>query len=643
MAIRKLDRSFAPTTKQLNYLAQTFPQWRQSFINFAKAYYPDTHTDFNEASPGMMFIEMASAMGDVLSFYINNQFKESLIQYAEEQSSIIAMAQSMGYKPKPTGAAWTLVDLYQLCPALGAADSFVPDTRFMLHLSADTVVSSTAFGTVNFRTTTDVNFADALDREVSVYAVNAQNQPLTYLIKKKARVVAGDIKTYEVSFGTAEKFTTVRIPDTNVLEVISVRDSSGFTWYEVDYLAQDLILDARENVAPTTATNQGIPPTHLLRVRRTPRRFVTRYNDQFQMEMVFGSGLLDDTDTTINLQANKIASDEYQLNLASTSLDPSDFLSSRSYGLAPANLTMTISYVTGGGLVSNVPSNSITKVTTVSVANDRTVFSASEQALFNDIIASLAVNNPSPATGGKDSESVEEIRQNAMAFFNAQNRVVNAQDYTVRAYAMPVKYGSIAKAFVAPDKQINDIIRSTIDAASTGTFVDDLAGQNVINLYTLGYDQNKALTTLNDDVKQNLRTYIDQYRILTDEIRILDAFVVNIGVTFNVVVFKGFNMNEVLARCISVLQDFFDIDKWQINQPIVLADLYTELAIIDGVQSVTSVKVVNKYQFRDGADYNDYIYDIDAATFDGIVYPSLDPCIFEIRYPNNDIVGTAQQ
>jgi hypothetical protein len=706
MALRKLDRSFAPITKEIRYLQKDFGQWRQSLIDFAKVYFPNTYSDFNESSPGMMFIEMASYVGDVLSYYIDTQFRENLIQYAEEQDNIIAIAQAMGYRPKPGTAAQTELDFYQLCPATSVTSNYVPDTNYMLRLAANTVVASTEFGSVKFRTSAEVNFADPADREITVYSTTVGGVPSMYLIRKTVRVQSGEIKTFEASFGSPEKFSKIVIPETDVLEVISLIDSNGHTWHEVDYLAQDLVLDGRVNSNPTVSDAQSTAPAYTMRITRTPRRFVTRYDPDFNFEIHFGSGTLDDSDALINLEPSKIVSDEYQQSLASTSLDPSDFLSSRSYGLAPSNVTMTVKYVTGGGLESNVPSGTINKIETVEVLNDSNSMSLSEQALLKDVIASLAVNNPEPATGGKGTESVEEIRQNALAFFNSQNRAVNVADYTVRAYAMPPKFGGAAKVFVAEDSQINgiqsavigDVLNlpdgpiqtlnnavnlvtnnltspSTVQMTPNGTlvavpssppptnesgvqiqtlapvvapgadavFVNDPAGQNIINLYVLGYNQNKKLVNLNDDVKKNLRMYIDQYRILTDEVRILDGFVVNIGVNFEIITFRDRNMNEVLARCISAIANFFDIDRWALNQPIVVADLFTEIASVEGVQSVSKLEIVNKYRFKDGGDYNDYIYDLPSATMDGVIYPSLDPCIFELRYPENDIVGAAKQ
>lgn len=644
MALRKFDKSNQNRGKEIKYLNKTFAQWRQSLIDYAKVYYPNTYTDFNESSPGMMLIEMTAYVGDVLSYYIDTTYKENLMLYAEETQSVVAISQAFGYKPKPSTAAYTNVNFYQLCPAGDVTINFIPDPNYFLKLSPNTVITPANQSSVSFYTVDQTDFSDPTNRTVTVYAVNANQQPITYLISKTAKVVAGTIKTQTVSFGTPQRFSTVTLPDTNVLEILSVVDSSGFTWYEVDYLAQDLVFQPIVNINPTISVSQSIPPTYTMKIVQTPRRFVTRYNDDFLLELHFGSGILSDTDATINLDPSKISNDEYITNLPSTALDPVNFLSSNSYGLSPSNVTMTITYTTGGGIDSNIQSNTLNTVSNVSIINDKTKLSLAQQKLFNDVVTSLAVNNPDPAIGGKDGDSVEEIRQNGLAFFNSQNRLVNAQDYAVRAYAMPPKFGGVAKAFVIQDMQINNILRATVDSQPTdGNFVPDLAGQNVVNMYVLGYDQNKHLITLNTDVKNNLRQYIDQYRILTDQIRILDAFVVNIGVNFNIVVYKNFNMNEVLARSIDAIQQFLSIDKMQINQPIIIRDLTSEIASVEGVQSVTSLKVVNKYQSINGSDYWNFIYDIPAATINGVIYPSLDPCVFELRYPQNDITGGATQ
>lgn len=642
MPNKKLDRSFIPNNKDINYLNKSFPQFRQSLIDFARAYFPDSYNDFNEASPGMMFIEMASYVGDVLSYYTDTQFRENLLQYAQEEDNIIFIAQSLGYKPKPTSASTVNVDVYQLVPALDIDDDYRPDPNYMLKIAPGMVMSSPQYN-VTFRTTELIDFSDPLSREVTVYSVDGIGKPMMYLVRKTVRATAGIVKTFTQTFETPEKFSKIVLPDENVIEVISVVDDSGFKWHEVDYLAQDIVFE--DIINRNTDTDSGVSPFFVIRPRRTPRRFVTRYNENFQLELHFGSGVSDVDTDEFNLDPNKIISDEYEVNLASTALDPSDFLDNKTYGLAPGNTQMTITYSIGGGIGSNVPSNSINKIDIISVLNDRESYpDGPERELYDDIVSSIAINNSIPASGGRGGDTIEEIRQNALAFFNSQNRLVTPEDYMARCFAMPPKYGGVAKAFVIRDEQINNVLRNNNDLAPIGgEFVENNVGPNIVNLYVLGYDHRKKLARLNPDTKKNLKTYLENYRILTDEIRILDAFVINIGVDFRIVVYQGYNVNETLARAIDSVKNFFDIDRWKINQPIVERDLMLEIAKLEGVQSVDSLKVFNRYRHKDGGDYEDYLYDIKSATDRGIIYPSLDPSIFEIRYPDKDIIGSAIQ
>lgn len=642
--IQKVKRDFTPQVKEINYLNKTFTDFRQSLIDFAKVYYPNTYNDFNQSSPGMMFIEMASYVGDVLSYYIDNQFKENLILYTQETQNIIRIAQSLGLKPKPTTAATTMADIFQLVPSMGSGSNFQPDSRYFLKIDSNMVVQSSVFSNINFRSTNKIDFSDPLNREITVYAVDQNNAPLTYLVKKQVPLVAGTINTITFTFGAPQKFSTVTIPDLNTLGVISIVDSNGNVWNEVDYLAQDVVFADTVNSAPVANPNQSLPPNFILDVQTQPRRFITRYNDNFQLEIHFGSGVTNDFAESISLDNTKIASTEYQSRLGSTPLDPADFLNSTSYGLAPSNTTLTVTYAVGGGIQSNAPAATINNIVSMTVLNDISVFSATEQALFNSTKSTVAINNPDAATGGKDGDSVEEIRQNALAFFNAQNRLVSREDYMVRCYAMPPQYGAIAKVYVLQDDQINGIMYATNTGVSlNSSFVRDPVNSNAINLYVLGYDINKNLVTLNDQTKLNLKAYLDSYKMLTDQINILDAFVITIGVNFRIAVFKNYNLNDVLARSLDAVKSFFNIDKWQINQPIIINDLYLTLAQVDGVQSVLNMEIVNKYAFRDGPQYSQFFYDITSATDNGVIYPSLDPSIFQVLNPDIDLVGSAIQ
>jgi hypothetical protein len=370
------------------------------------------------------------------------------------------------------------------------------------------------------------------------------------------------------------------------------------------------------------------------------------------MELWFGSGTANANEEILQLNSTQIANSKYDQRVSNSSLDPTDFLASDTFGLAPANTTLTVTYLVGGGVESNVTTGTITRVDQLNVANREQDYAPSDQNLFAQTVDSVAIINEEPATGGGTLETVEEIRQNALAFFNAQNRVVTDKDYLVRTLSMPPKYGTIAKAFIIRDEQINTLSNQNADTITFNInedpydnrrYVDDPVSPNSINIYVLGYNANKNLTTLNSLVKKNLSKHLEQYRVLTDDVNILDGFVVNIGVNFDIVVYRNYNMNDVLARAIDAVKDFFNIDNWQMNQPIILNDLRLTIGSVEGVQTVTNVSIVNKYRFQDGKDYQEYRYPIAEATVDDIVYPSLDPCIFEIRYPDTDIVGNARQ
>lgn len=661
MAVNQsITKKFTPNFKDVNYLAKNFSEFRQNLIEFARAYYPNTYTDFNEASPGMMFMEMAAYVGDVLSFYIDNQYKENLLLFAKERQNVIAISQALGYKPKLTSTSTVEATIYQMVPALGSLNNYEPDKRFFLRVLANSKFSTETPPTQTFRSIQDVDFADSSDRSIRIFARDSNNIPTMYVVSKKIKLVSADLKTITYTFATPQKFTKVEIPDTNVISIVSIVDSENNSWYEVDYLGQDLILEEKNVVTrgtdgfiqPESLQLGSLPPAKLAVLRRKPRRFTTRINSNLKMELWFGSGTNNLSDELVTLNSGQIANSKYNQSLANVSLDPSDFIESDTFGLAPANTTLTITYLVGGGVESNVPSNTITKVDNPIISNLGTDYTAAEQNLFAQVVASIGIKNEEPARGGGDVETVEEIRQNALAFFNAQNRVVTDKDYVVRSLAMPAKFGQISKVFVVRDEQISEIesqdsgsliVNSDTDPYNNRTYVRNPVAPNSINLYVLGYNAEGRLAPLNTLVKKNLAKYLEQYRMLTDDVNIIDAFVVNIAVQFHIVVYRNYNMNDVVARCIDSINEFFNIDKWQINQPIIMNDLRLTIGSVEGVQTVTDVVITNKYKFKDGRDYFEYRYPIEEAIDDDIIYPSLDPCIFEIRYPETDIVGYARQ
>lgn len=647
MAIKNLQNSVIKKTtvkpKEIKYLNKNFTDFKADLVTFIKQYYPTTWTDFNESNPGMIMLELAAYVGDVLSFYIDNQFKESLLAYAEEEKNVINIAQAFGYKPKIIVPATTELLISQVVPAMGPSDGYIPDSKYMLMIGPNSTVTTTGNAVVTFRTQELTDFADSTNRSIQPYQIDETTlQPSTYLVTKTVKATAGALKTQTFTFGNPTKFSNITIADPNITEIISVVDSDGNNWYEVDFLAQDTIINDTE-VSYTGSISESTSPSYAIKYKTAPRRFVTRLNDNKQLQLIFGSGTGNVSEDVLNLDYRQVGNAAFTTNLASVSLDNTDFLNTDDFGLSPANTTITVTYSTGGGINTNVQSGTIISTGQLNILNSTTEFNTTELALFNDIVSTVSVFNAMPATGGNDGETVEEIRQRALAFLNAQNRVVTREDYENRVVAMPAKYGSVPKVFAVSDNQQNLIQGLVNPQQADRTFVQDTPKPNAINLYMLGYNQYGKITQLNDLVKQNVQRYLSQYRMLTDQVNILDAFVVNIGVNFDITVFKNYNMHDVLAVCLDQVRQYFSIDQWAINQPIKLADLRILIAAQDGVQSINNLEITNKYFFNDGRDYQNYRYDISEAIIDDVVYPSLDPCIFEVRYPENDIVGTARQ
>jgi hypothetical protein len=459
-----------------------------------------------------------------------------------------------------------------------------------------------------------------------VYQVSdVDSTPEFYLLKKKVKAISGTVVTREFTFNEAKRFDKILLDTDQAIEVISIKDSDNNEWLEVPYLAQETVFEAIANsVQNDPELSQYTDVPYLLKLKKTSRRFVTRFRADKKLEIQFGPGVSDQSDEEIIPNPNNVG---FALNGLQTQfdqpVDPSNFMYTKTYGLAPSNTTLTVQYTIGGGVQSNVAAYQLKNIVGIQYDIDS---QSLDKTLLDRIKSSVACTNPAPATGGKSEETIEEIRQNATANFAAQQRAVTNLDYVIRAYSMPPRFGSVAKAFVIQDQQINP---------DNGQ--EMIPNPLALNLYTLGYDGNGAFTQLNPAVLENLKTYLNTYRIMTDAVNIKTAFVINVGLKFEIVTLPEYNSNEVLLKCINKLKTLFDKNIWQINQPIVLSKLYTELDRVEGVQSVPSISFVNLYDTTQG--YSGNVYDIAAATKAGVIYPSIDPSIFEIKYPNKDIVG----
>jgi hypothetical protein len=619
------------TKKDVTYLGKDFKQFKRNLIEFTKQYFPQTYTDFNEASPGMLFLDLASYVGDVLSYYSDNNLKESLLEQASERSNIYDLASSLGYKAKTSIPAYVNLDVFQLVPAIGSGTNVRPDFSYALSIKSGMQVKQKD-GAAKFRTLDSIDFSFSSSNnptDVTIYETNdSTKQPTYYLLKKTAKAVSGDVKTTTFTFGSPIVYDKVMLLDTSIIDIISVTESDGDNWYEVPYLAQDTVFESVPNLLendPDFAQYRDSCPS-LLKMRKASKRFITRLRSDNKLELQFGAGISDNNDEEIvpnpDNVGNGLAGVRRSIDI---DIDPSNFLYTRTYGQVPSNTTLTVTYTVGNGILDNVAANTLTTVNFIEYDDD--VNSTANVSLTNFAKNSIACNNPSPASGASSAESLQEIKNNALSNFATQNRLVTREDYIIRSYSMPAKFGSVAKSYIVPDDQLSQ------DEYTTNRIANPLA----MNMYILGFNSLKQLTSVNDAIKDNLKTYLNHYRILTDAVNIKDAFIINIGIEFEISVLPNYNSNEVLLKCINAMQSLFNIDKWQINQPILKSDITTTIANIKGVQSVIGVIIKNLYDTALG--YSGNVYDLSSATKNGVIYPSLDPSIFEVKFPSQDIKG----
>ena len=611
-------------TKDIKYFNRDFQGLKNLLVDYAKTYFPTTYNDFSPSSPGMMFMEMAAYVGDVMSFYLDNQIQETFIQYARQSENIYTLAYMLGYRPKVTKAATVDIDFYQQLPSVLDNTVYVPDYSYCLQFTENTQIRSSTNNSIFFLVQDNINFAVSSSTdptEITVYQTSGGN-PQYFLLKKTRQAISAQIKSTSFTFGTPESFQTVNLVDDNILQILDITDTDGNTWYEVPYLGQEMIYESIKNTNTNDPnTYQDTDAPYLLRLRKTPRRFVTRFTSTGNMQIQFGSGTTSDVDEVIIPNSNNVGLGlPYKQSKLFTAFDPTNFLQTDTYGIAPANTTLTVRYLVGGGVSSNIDSNTLNAL--INTNNVLFINNNLNQTTANYIFSTIAVNNTEAASGGSDGDNLEEIRQNSLMSFQTQLRNVTQADYLVRALSMPSNYGSIAKAYAEPVKIEN------LQPGET---------PSVLDIYVLGYNANNNLTTVSNTVKSNLQTYLYEYRMINDSIRIRDAYVINVGVNFDIIVLPNFNSNEVLINCVEVLKTYFNVDKWSINQPIILKDLYVELSKIQGVQSVKNIEILNKSGIING--YSQYAYDIVGANQNGIIYPSLDPSVFEIKYPNSDIQG----
>ena len=563
----------ATKNKNIQYINRDFTEIRASLVDYAKTYFPTTYNDFTPSSPGMMFMEMAAYVGDVLSFYLDNQVQETYLQYARQTNNLYELAYMFGYKPNVTQVATTYINFYQQVPSILSASTYVPDFNYSLFVNQNSQIGSITNSNVTFLVEDPVDFSVSSSgdpTEISVFSIDGSGNPLYFLLQKERKAISATIQTTTFPFTIPQQFSTVEINTSRIIGILDIFDTNNNQWYEVDYLAQECIYNSIKNTNPNDpnlSQYKGDTP-YLLQLEKVQRRFISRFINSGSLQLQFGAGTANDSDEIIIPNSNNVGLGlPFEKSKLTTAYAPSNFIFTKTYGIAPSQTTLTVRYLTGGGVAANVPANSLTNLTSNIQFLNSNLNAVTAQTIFN----SLKVTNLTAADGGGDGDSIEEIRQNSSANFATQLRNVTQDDYLVRSLSMPAKFGVISKAYIEPTKAL------TLSAGESNS---------VLDLYTLSYNVDNQLTTASPALKSNLTTYLSQYRMVNDAVSIKDAFIVNIKIGFDIITLPEFNSNQVLFECITVLKDYFNIDKWQINQPIILRNIYILLDKIKGVQTI---------------------------------------------------------
>lgn len=599
--------------KTIKYLSKDFVSFKRNLLKYSEAHHSGVFQDYNESSPGMALLELNAYVADVLSFYIDQSFGELKKETQRQEKNVVSFAKSLGYRPKGKRAAqgelhW-IIEVPSITDEKGDT---VPDDTFSPILRKGSKCEGP--GGVIFETLENIHFSASIDREVTGSQFDATTGlPTHFALRKPVQSIAGESTTDTVTLGDFEKFKTIELANEDVIEVISVFDSDGNEWTQVDYLAQDTVFTSDVNEGED---NNEVP--FILKLLTVPRRFITdRDPETNKTSLIFGSGdgvNFDDelipnlADLALPLAGRK--------TFSSFAIDPQNFLKTKSLGLSPFNTNLTITYRVGGGPQTNIAPNLITDVKQAVFDFSSTSLDPAKKA---NVEGSVGCINLKKTDGGGPRETISEIKANSSAYFAAQDRVVTKPDYISRILTLPEKFGRPEK-ILPRNNNTNSL---------------------ALDVHMLTRDENGHLTTASVNLKNNVKMYLAKYRMMTDGINLLDGNIVNLKLNFGIVVAPKFNRSEVLTKCIKVAMDYLDTERAQIGQPIVLSDLSAELQNVLGVISVYELQFTNAVGLNSGLRYSESRFDVTANTQNSIIYCP-DNSIFEIKHPRRDISGVAK-
>lgn len=593
-----------PTIK---YTSRDFNSIRSDLIDYAQKHYSNTFKDFSEAGFGSLMLDTTAYIGDILSFYLDYSVNESFLDTAIEYDNVLKLGRQMGYKFNPNPSSYGVATFYIIVPAPTTGTG--PDTDYVPILKRGTQVSS--IDGVGFTLNEEVNFANP-NNEIVVAKVNeTTGVPTFYAIKAKGQVVSGEIQSTQFNLGKFQKFLKLRLNVDNVTEVVSVFDGEGHEYFEVDYLSQDVVYRSTKNRGTDNKTVQST-----LRPFVVPRRFtIERTRTELFLQFGFGTEI-EDTSVDPAVDPSRVVLDVHGKNYTSdTSFDPTNFLKTDKLGVAPSDTTLTVSYRVNDAKNTNVGADSIINV-------DAPFFEFADSSILNNaklnnVINSLEVTNEESITGDVTLPNSEELKKRIYNVFSSQNRAVTLQDYKSLCYSMPPQFGAI--------KRVN-IVR------------DPDSFRRNLNLYVISEDEDGNLVKTSQAIKDNLKLWLNQSRMINDTIDILDAKIVNIGFEFTAISSLNANKFDVLSDAITQLVSYYN-QKFEIGDPFYVTDIYNQVNKMDGIIDVSRVKVIRK----DGEAYSSLWFDMDDNfSEDGRYIRVPNNVIFEIKYPDVDIKGSIE-
>ena len=592
----------------INYTSRDFQSIRNDLITHIKRYYPSVYQDFNEASFGSIMIDTVAYVGDILSFYMDYNVNESFLETSIEENNILKLARQLGYKYKGIPASSGEVTMYIVVPA--SSNGVQPDLDYAPILKKGAVFSAGGQGG-SFTLNEDVDFSLTSNEVVVATVDSTTGVPTGYAIKTKGQIISGQVKTQTIDVGDFERFRKVLIQDEFITEIVSVFDASGNEYYEVDYLTQDVVYVPIIN---KESDSDKVPS--ILKPRKVPRRFVfEQLTNQYYLQFGYGSetNLTNEVISEPNKVVMQVNGKDY---ITDESFDPTNLIETDKMGVCPTNTTLTIKYRKNSININNIATNALTNVSDTDFAFAN-IASLSQQKI-GSVISSMEFENENPIIGGVSAPTNEEIKYRAYGAFSSQNRAVTSEDYKSVIYSMPPQFGAVKRCNIVQDK--------------------DSFKRN-LNLYIISEDADGNLVESTDTLKQNLKTYISNYKMINDTIDILDARVVNLQVNLDIIAQEEKNKFEVLQNAVDALKFEVLRIKYDIGEPVRISDMFAVLKNVDGILDIVSIGVERKT----GALYSTFSYDVKGNTSpDGRLLLAKENVVFEIKYPDSDIVGTVR-